>query len=99
PEAARLGGNAERGRALLAQYGCAYCHLIPGVISARGTFGPPLENIGERVYLAGVLPNSPENMANWIRAPKAFKPQTAMLDLHVSEADARDMVAYLYRLR
>ena len=99
PAAARLGGNPERGRTLLVQYGCAYCHVIPRVDAPGGVFGPPLTNIGKRVYLAGVLPNSPENMTYWIRAPKAIKPQTAMPDLGVSETDARDMVAYLYRLR
>jgi cytochrome c1 len=92
-------GNADLGRALLQQYGCAYCHVIPGVATARGTFGPPLENVGKRVYLAGTLPNSRANMAAWIRTPQAIKPGTAMLDLHVTETDARDMVAYLYRLR
>ena len=92
-------GDVERGRALLQQYGCAYCHDIPGVATARGTFGPPLENIGKRVYLAGTLPNSPANMAAWIRVPQQIKPGTAMLDVHVTETDARDIVAYLYRLR
>ena len=94
-----LGGDAERGRALLARYGCGNCHVIPGVVRASGTFGPPLENVGKRVYLAGALPNSPANLAAWIRAPQAIKPGTAMLDLHVTETDARDMVAYLDRLR
>ncbi len=84
---------------MLAQYGCVHCHAIPGVAMARGIFGPPLENIGKRVYLAGTLPNSPVNMMAWIRAPQTIKPGTAMLDLHVTETDARDMVAYLYRLR
>ena len=92
-------GDPQRGRALLAQYGCGYCHAIPGVAAARGTFGPPLDNIGKRVYIAGALPNTPGNMAQWIRTPQAIKPGTAMLDLRVAEVDARDMVAYLYRLR
>jgi cytochrome c2 len=99
PVASAPEGNADRGRSMLQQYGCAYCHVIPGVATARGTFGPPLENVGKRVYLAGTLPNSRANMAAWIRAPQAIKPGTAMLDLHVTETDARDMVAYLYRLR
>ena len=84
---------------MLTAYGCGNCHVIPGVERASGTFGPPLENVGKRVYLAGALPNSPPNMAAWIRAPQAIKPGTAMLDLHVTEPDARDMAAYLERLR
>jgi cytochrome c1 len=38
-------------------------------------------------------------MAQWIRFPQSYRPGTAMPDLHVSADDAKDMVAYLYRLR
>ena len=92
-------GNADRGRALLHQYGCHACHRIPHVLDAIGTAGPPLDDIGSRVYLAGTLPNTAVNMKQWIRKPQAFKPGTAMPDLNVSDQDATDMVAYLDRLR
>lgn len=92
-------GDADRGRLLLRQYGCGSCHRIPGVATAVGDVGPPLDGAGRRVYLAGVLPNSPANMVRWIRAPQAIKPQTAMPNLQVAEAHATDMMAYLYRLR
>lgn len=94
-----LDGDPERGRLLLRQFGCGACHRVSGVADAQGNVGPPLDGVSRRVYLGGVLPNSPENMARWIRSPKAFDPQTAMPDLRVSEAHARDMVAYLYTLR
>lgn len=95
---AALNGDAERGRLLLRQFGCGACHRIPGVAAARGVVGPPLDGIARRVYLAGVLPNTPENMARWIRAPQAVAPGTAMPDMQVGEAHAKDMVAYLYTL-
>lgn len=91
--------QAEQGRLLLQQFGCGGCHKIPGVAAAEGTIGPPLAGIAERVYLAGVLPNTPDNMVHWIRAPQRVDPLTAMPDLNVTEAHARAMVAYLYRLR
>ncbi len=94
-----LGGDPESGRLLLRQFGCGSCHIIPGVAGAKGNTGPPLENVGRRVYLGGVLPNSPENMAQWIREPSRFAPETAMPDLPVSEAQARDMTAYLQELK
>lgn len=93
------GGDAERGRLLLRQFGCGACHRIAGVADAQGNVGPPLAGVAKRVYLGGVLPNSPNNMVRWIRAPKAFDPQTAMPNLGVSEEHARDMVAYLQTLR
>lgn len=92
-------GNAERGRTLLVQYGCSGCHRIPGVGEATGIIGPSLDRLGRRVYIAGVAANSPEALARWIRDPQAVKPGTAMPNAHVSEQDARDIVAYLYRLR
>jgi cytochrome c2 len=92
-------GDPERGRLLLRQFGCGDCHAIPGVAVANGTVGPPLAGIARRVYLGGVLANTPENMARFIRAPQEADPRTVMPDLQVGESHARDMVAYLYTLR
>lgn len=94
-----LDGDIQNGRLLLRQFGCGSCHDIPGVATAQGQAGPPLGNIARRVYLAGVLPNTPENMASFIRSPGRFEPRTAMPELGVTEGHARDMVAYLYTLR
>lgn len=90
------GADAERGRAALLRYGCVSCHTIPGIRLAKGRVGPRLENLREQVYLAGVLPNGPDHLVAWIRHPQTFSPRTAMPDLDVTEADARDMAAYLY---
>lgn len=98
-EAPALDGNIENGRLLLRQFGCGACHEIPGVAAAKGAVGPPLDAVARRVYLGGVLPNSPENMASFIRRPQEIDPRTAMPDLGVTEAHARDMVAYLYTLK
>ena len=94
-----LPGDRENGRLLLRQFGCGHCHRIPGVADAQGTAGPPLAKVGDRAYLAGVLPNTPANMAAFIRAPRRFDPRTTMPDLGVTEAHARDMVAYLAQAR
>ena len=99
PEPAPGGGDAEAGKLLLRQYGCGTCHHIPGVAAARGNVGPPLDRLASRVYLAGLLPNTPANLAYWIRHPQKVDARTAMPDMQVSEAQARDMVAYLRTLR
>ena len=93
------GGDVENGRLLLRQFGCGSCHEIPGVATARGKVGPPLAGVATRVYIAGVLPNTPESMAAFIRSPQSAHPNTAMPDLGVTEAHARDMAAYLGTLR
>jgi cytochrome c1 len=84
---------------LLQQYGCSACHTIPGVRGANAAIGPSLDRLGRRVYVAGVLANSPSELARWIRAPDVVKPGTGMPNANVTERDATDMVAYLYQLR
>lgn len=97
--AARTGGNPDLGRRALARYGCGSCHAIPGVRGADATVGPPLAGIARRSYVAGVVPNTPDAMIRWIMDPPAVDSLTAMPRLGVSEADARDIAAYLYTLR
>lgn len=93
------GGDAERGRQTLAQYGCPTCHIIPGVAEADGLVGPPLDHFASRVYVAGVVPNTPSNLIAWLMDPPAIDPMTAMPATGLSEANARDVAAYLYTLR
>lgn len=92
------GGEPARGEQALERYGCGSCHHIPGVRGARGTVGPALDGFGLRSYVAGRLPNRPEQLVRWIRDPQGVEPGTAMPNLSVSAADARDMAAYLYSL-
>ena len=92
-------GSPDRGRVAIRRYGCASCHTIPGIAGARGLVGPPLSQMASRVYIAGVLPNEPDNMIRWIENPPAVDDKTAMPNMGVSERDARDIAAYLYTLR
>ena len=97
PEPARVaGGDVDRGRAAIERYGCAACHTIPGVPASGATIGPPLLHLAERGYIAGVLPNTPEQLVRWLRDPPAVAPRTAMPNLGVSPAEAADIAAYLY---
>ena len=90
------GGDPQQGKQAVIRYGCGSCHTIAGVPGARGLVGPPLTGIGERAYVAGMLANTPDNMVRWIMNPQAIVPGNAMPNLDISEADARDIVAYLY---
>ncbi|HEV7368090.1 c-type cytochrome [Arenibaculum sp.] len=92
------GADAGRGPVLMAQYGCTACHRIPGVAGPRGVVGPPLTGFAGRVMIAGSFPNTPANLVAWLRDPPAMLPVTAMPDMGVGEAEARDMAAYLYTL-
>ena len=92
-------GAAQRGRTTIQQYACATCHVIPGIRGSDTQVGPPLDGIATRVYLAGILTNTPGNMIEWLRHPQQIKPLSAMPNLGVTERDARDIAAYLYLLR
>ena len=97
--AAGLPPDARRGRKAIEQYACMTCHEIPGVVGANAPVGPPLRAIGTRGFIAGVLPNTPEDMVRWLRHPQAVSPKSAMPDLGVTERDARDIAAYLATLK
>jgi mono/diheme cytochrome c family protein len=99
PDPAPQQRNFERGKIALQQYACTTCHQIPGVVGAHNPVGPPLDGIATRKFLAGVLPNTPQNMIRWLRFPQAVDAGTAMPDLGVSERDAHDIAAYLDTLR
>lgn len=90
------GGNPRVGQQLLERYGCAACHEIKGIAQARSQVGPSLKDIREGSYVGGVLSNSAGNLEQWIMHPRAINPKTAMPELGVSQAEARDMAAYLY---
>jgi cytochrome c oxidase assembly factor CtaG/cytochrome c2 len=96
---ALTGGSVDRGKSAIGKYGCGSCHTIPGVDGAEATVGPPLTGIAVRGYLAGHLPNSPDNMIKWIQHPQRIDPQVVMPEMGVTDQDARDITAYLYTLR
>lgn len=91
-------GEPDRGRRLLAAYGCGACHVIPGVKDARGQVGPPLTRFAERHFIAGAVLNTPEELVAWIVNPQAIEPGTVMPNLGVTADEALDMAAYLFTL-
>lgn len=91
--------DPKRGKRALEQYACVACHRIPGVVGPEARVGPTLHGVGSRLIIGGSLPNSPENLARFIRAPHEASPGTAMPDLGVTERDARDIAAHLATLR
>lgn len=93
------GGDPLRGRELIVGYGCDSCHTIPGVETADAHVGPPLTKVARRLYLAGHIQNTPENMMRWIQHPRSFDAKTAMPEMGVTDRDSRDLTAFLYTLR
>ena len=88
--------DAAHGKRVIERVGCASCHRIPGIDWPKGMVGPPLEGLSERALLAGQLPNRPDVLAAYVRDAPALVPNSGMPAMPVSEADARDIAAYLY---
>lgn len=99
PPEVPAGADPEQGRVLIKYAGCGSCHRIPGIDSANGEVGPPLDGIAQRAYLAGVLPNHFDNMVLWIAQPQAVAPESAMPNLGLTESEAIHIAAYLYTLK
>ena len=89
-------GNPAAGARAVHELGCPACHRIAGVARATGLVGPPLEGLRERIYVGGVLPNTADNLVEWIKDPRRFSPKTAMPNVGATDAQARDIAAYLY---
>jgi putative membrane protein len=97
--ATMTGGDPDKGKAAISYYGCGSCHEIIGITNANGLVGPPLAGVARRMYIAGVLENTPDNLVRWIENPKAVDEKTAMPYLGVKNSDARDIAGYLYSLK
>jgi cytochrome c2 len=75
------------GREKIRAYGCGSCDTVPGVRSAGSMVGSPLTGIGGRMYIAGILANTPDHMEKWIQDPPAIDSATAMPDVGVTARD------------
>lgn len=84
-----------RGAQLISKYGCGSCHMIPGINGADGLVGPPLTHWSRRTYIAGVLPNDPDNLQFWIQHPQQVVPGVDMPDMGIRQQEARDIATYL----
>jgi mono/diheme cytochrome c family protein len=90
--------DAGRGKRLIEEVGCATCHTIGGIDWPQGRAAPELRGLTGRALIAGKVPNSPENLAAFVRNAPAVAPGTTMPPMPLSEQDSRDVAAYLYEI-
>ena len=91
-------GVASTGPAAFMSGGCLACHTIKGL--SAGVAGPDLTHFGSRHTLgAGLFPNTPENLARWLKDPPAMKPGARMPKLPLTGEQLSTLVAYLGSLR
>ena len=100
-----------RGRKLFSAKTCISCHTVRNH-EGVGIAGPDLTHIGARSSIAaGVLENTPERMAQWIKDPAFFKPGNKMYNggyidvatgqpkFTLSNEEIAAIVAYLQSLK
>lgn len=86
----------ERGRKAIERVQCAACHDIPGIAWPKGRTGPSLQDFGDRGMIAAALPNRPDVLAAFVRDAPSVKPGSSMPPMPVTDAESRDIAAYLY---
>jgi cytochrome c oxidase subunit 2 len=93
-DAARRGAEAFRDP----RNQCMACHTVQGI--TPGVLGPDLTHVGSRTTIAsGILPNTADGLARWLRNPLLEKPGSLMPRVELTEDTIDALVAYLQSLR
>ncbi len=96
-----------KGRALFQSKTCFSCHVIRGhMVGGSGAY-PDLTHVGARTTIAaGLLENTPEQLARWISHPDVVKPGNKMYvngylanNIKLTPDDVSALVAYLSSLK
>ncbi len=78
---------------------CIGCHRIGGT-PAAGVIGPDLTYFARRhTIAAGMMPNTPENLAKWLKNPPGVKAGSLMPNLNLNDETVQALVAYLGSLK
>lgn len=100
PAASPAGELTQRGRQLFLDTGCAACHGLRSegeALVQAPRLGPDLTHVGSRLHLgAGLVPNSPAAMRQWVGNVQQFKPGARMPSFAHLEPQSLDaLAAYL----
>ena len=87
------------GQAMFLGQSCVNCHAVRGT-PAKGTYAPDLTHLMSRQTLAsGIIPNTPEVLAKWVRDPQEDKPGCLMPAFGLDERTQEQIVRYLLTLK
>ena len=87
------------GRHVFETQACMNCHTVQGTV-ATGRFGPDLTHLMSRDTLAsGMIPNTRDNLKQWIKDPNTIKPGCLMPAMQLSEDQLDQVTNYLETLK
>jgi cytochrome c oxidase subunit 2 len=93
PPVVPTSGEAAKGAQLFQELTCVSCHVSQHI-------GPNLYHLGSRATIgAGILENTPVNLAKWLTNPQAIKPGVHMPNLNLTQEQISALVAYLEALK
>ena len=99
PAASPTTGTARAGKDFFFEQTCANCHAVGGS-GAAATAGPDLTHLASRRQLAaGLMDNTPRNLARWLKNPQQIKPGCQMPNFGLNDEQVTQLVAYLEGLR
>src|SRR5262245_1218603 len=88
----------KKGRKVFLGQSCVNCHRVAGT-AAQGTYGPDLTHLMSRATLAtGMVPNTAENLREWLADPQKVKPGCLMPSFGLSARDRDLIVDYMLTL-
>ena len=91
--------SGSRGEHVFLSHACSGCHQIRGT-PARGLVGPDLTHLmSRRTLAAGTIPNTRDELANWIIDPQEFKPGNKMPALNIDGPELDALLVYLRSLK
>lgn len=96
------GADLGKGRQLLETKGCSSCHVFTGV-AALAASAPPAMDPKAFDRARRLAPDlrvtrermTPARLVAWLRDPKAVKPDSAMPNVLLTDAEVKDVAAYL----
>jgi cytochrome c oxidase subunit II len=87
------------GRHVFETQACMNCHTVRGT-AATGRFGPDLTHLMSRDTLAsGMIPNTRDNLKQWIKDPNTIKPGCLMPAMQLSDEQLDQVTSYLETLK
>lgn len=99
PKGTLAENNAENGRALFISKACSGCHTLQGIPEAQGKVGPELTHQASNPMIAGVLPNTEENLKKFLKNPSAVKPGALMPNQGLTDSEIDALVTFLRTLK
>lgn len=96
---AQATGAISEGQRIFENTSCVNCHTVSGT-PAKGRFGPDLTHLMSRETIgSGIVPNTHENLRDWIKDPSVFKPGSKMPAMGLSDHELTEVTAYMETLR